>query len=291
MRGAIAIVFVSVALAASAEAAAPSAEELKASATRAFRARDYDTASATWRQALTLAPNDAPTWADLGLCEYKRSRMTESLAASRRAVALGDLAVRKAAYFNLALAGADEQAGRPPLNESWVKDQPVRCEELATGECGLKARACVLTETGLGAYGGGRRTWSRLEVCASKGCGSQTLAPKLDEAETCRTPNPWGFCTCAESTSGCLRSDSGEIQMCGVATGQVRECKVVAVDPCRKRAGLVCVEAEGVNDDVFGELRERNRGAAADPRRRSAQAKLRTTVEELALPAETAAPK
>lgn len=72
-----------------------------------YKKKNYDAACALLQSAARAQPKDAALWGDLGLCEYKRGgvSLAASLHASRMAVHLGDEKVRKAAYYNLGLAG------------------------------------------------------------------------------------------------------------------------------------------------------------------------------------------
>ncbi|WP_342375397.1 hypothetical protein NVS55_29445 [Myxococcus stipitatus] len=70
-----------------------------------YRAKDYARACPLLRKAAEAAGPQGEPWADLGLCELKRGRKAESIRASQLAVRHGDEKTRKAAYFNLGLAG------------------------------------------------------------------------------------------------------------------------------------------------------------------------------------------
>lgn len=73
----------------------------------AYRAKDYAKACPLLQKAADAASTNGDAWADLGLCEHRRGNTQASIHASYLAVRYGAEETRKAAYFNLSLAGAD----------------------------------------------------------------------------------------------------------------------------------------------------------------------------------------
>jgi Flp pilus assembly protein TadD len=66
---------------------------------------EFDKACPLFAQVTQRQPRNGAAWADLSLCELRRGRKDEALAASWRAVRLGDEKARRHAYFNLAQLG------------------------------------------------------------------------------------------------------------------------------------------------------------------------------------------
>lgn len=97
---------------------------MRAEAQRLYDAKDYAGACALFREAAAATPTDGAVQADLGVCELHVGHRVASIAASRRAVQLGDIEVRLAAYTNLHLAGV-----RLVYPEDW-KDNEQGCQRL-----------------------------------------------------------------------------------------------------------------------------------------------------------------
>ncbi|QSQ17403.1 tetratricopeptide repeat protein [Myxococcus landrumensis] len=105
-----------------------------------YRAKDYARACPLLRQAAEAAGTHGEIWADLGLCELRWGRKAQSIQASNLAVRYGDEKTRKAAYFNLGLAGVRLVPPDTADTETCVRLQPP--EELA---CARRFVACGKT--------------------------------------------------------------------------------------------------------------------------------------------------
>jgi len=83
----------------------PNSRTLWKRALAEFKKKNYEVACPLFLSAVEAQPKNAAIWGDLGLCYVKLGAMGTSIHASRLAAHLGNDAVRKAAYYNLGLAG------------------------------------------------------------------------------------------------------------------------------------------------------------------------------------------
>jgi len=70
-----------------------------------FKKKNYEAACPLFASAAEAQPKNGAVWGDLGLCYVKLGGAASSIHASRLAAHFGNEAVRKAAYYNLGLAG------------------------------------------------------------------------------------------------------------------------------------------------------------------------------------------
>src|SRR5215471_13419362 len=71
-----------------------------------YKKKDYVAACPLFARAAEAAPKNGAIWGDLGLCYFKLGGAATSIHPSRLAARFGDERVRRAAYYNLGLAGA-----------------------------------------------------------------------------------------------------------------------------------------------------------------------------------------
>lgn len=111
----------------------PSPQELRAEATKLYRAKKYAEACPKFEQAAKAVQNDGALWADLGVCLQKLGKTEEAAEANHQAVASGDARTRMNAYFNLVLMG---KVARLP--------EPGQCSSVraSTYECRAPLSAC-----------------------------------------------------------------------------------------------------------------------------------------------------
>jgi tetratricopeptide (TPR) repeat protein len=81
--------------------AAPKADTLREKGTRAYREGRYPEACALFEQATRLSPQNGALQADLALCLAKVGRTSDAFRANFEAIRFGDARTRKNAYFNL----------------------------------------------------------------------------------------------------------------------------------------------------------------------------------------------
>lgn len=190
----------------------PRPEALAEQATRLYRAKDYKRACPIFQQVTALTPDSAPAWNDLALCELRFRRFEEAYAAVARAIALGDLAERKKAYFNLSLLAPGLQAG-----EDGEGCAPVP----AVPGCPRRLFRCNHQEQSGGGHQGARSetmSLGRSEAEARDG-GFELQTVNVDLSWTPIPP---------EGYTGCLEGGTDE------------QCAVVWIDACKARVATVC---------------------------------------------------
>ena len=107
----------------------------------AFKKKDYPTACPLFARAAEAQPKNGAIWGDLGLCYVKLGSAATSVHASRLAARFGNEAVRKAAYYNLGLAGGSVTLPNDSCGE-------VRSSEEA--QCKKPVFACTKSWSGSG---------------------------------------------------------------------------------------------------------------------------------------------
>jgi Flp pilus assembly protein TadD len=75
-------------------AAVPSAADLRARATEAYRAGRHQEACKPFDELTRALPGDGEAWSDLGLCLSRIGRKNEALKAERRAASSGSCSAR-----------------------------------------------------------------------------------------------------------------------------------------------------------------------------------------------------
>ncbi len=227
------------ALATSPAEAAP----MRAEAQRLYDAKDYAGACALFRTAAAAEPADAALQADLGVCELHVGHRVASIAASRRAVQLGDADVRLAAYANLHLAGV-----RFVYPEDWT-DHEQGCQRVGPDfSSGEPAWVCWRNENGTGSgvfafdsavvvYLGGapdffdRKTRS-LEL-------EQPHARQLEPLarQPLWTGDGLDLVSSNEERPGYDRDPSAQ-----TTSAEEHRCDIVSIDVSARRVGLWCTE-------------------------------------------------
>lgn len=105
-----------------------------------YKKKNYAAACPLFASAADAQPKNGAIWGDLGLCYVKLGGLATSIHASRLAARFGSEAVRKAAYYNLGLAGEGVTL-------------PKGCGEVASSaeaECKKPVFACVKPWSGSG---------------------------------------------------------------------------------------------------------------------------------------------
>ncbi|NBD14088.1 tetratricopeptide repeat protein [Corallococcus silvisoli] len=172
-----------------------------------FREKDFARACPLLRKAAEADRIRGAIWADLGLCELKRGKKTESIHASNLAVRYGDEKVRKSAYFNLGLAGVNLAPQGVTSDGSCA---PIEVpKELACGQriaaCGHKLELPGYTyheeqSAGLVVLSCAEGTCPARLDCAQQGdlpCSNLSIA--LDSEETLRGMGATPDWTCEDS--------------------------------------------------------------------------------------------
>ena len=104
-----------------------------------YKKKNYEAACPLFASAAEAQPKNGAIWGDLGLCYVKLGGLATSIHASRLAARFGSAAVRKAAYYNLGLAGegvvlpSDSCGEVPSSAEAQCKEPVFACTKSWSG--------------------------------------------------------------------------------------------------------------------------------------------------------------
>lgn len=219
------------------------ASDLRAEATRLYRAKKYAQACPKFEQAAALAQSDGAIWADLGLCLQKLGKTDAAAEANQRAIASGDARTRQNAYFNLVSLGKVV-----PL------PVPGKCATVpsTTPDCRAPLSACTYRWERGSASGTGVRIGVSLED-AKAPPGPLTEAPpeasRFEDTGTepaapyVRNQNAADALTYEADVELCPSCNGNPACTC---TNKVLEtkCSLVLVDGCMGRIALHCSTTE-----------------------------------------------
>jgi tetratricopeptide (TPR) repeat protein len=191
------------------------AEVLTQRATALYRAKQYAQACPLFAQVTHQLPSSAPAWNDLALCELRRGQNDRAFTALARVLALGDLAERKKAYFNLALLAPSLQAG----------DDETGCREVRPVP-GCKQR---LWRCNHNAWGGGSTSAYQSEVVSFGTTleAAQVAEPSLQLVDVAFDWIP-------------PRDEASADPHACLEAGTDRTRQLLWVDPCGGRLAMMC---------------------------------------------------
>jgi hypothetical protein len=237
------------------------ASSLRSDADKAYRAKDYAKACELFARARDEAPRDGAAWADLGLCLGKLGKRTQAIAATRRAIEMGDARTRLNAYFNLAALRAALHVPEAKVDaESSIAPVPACLALPAARGCAKEVFACsrFVSTGGTGVNGMEASLVFGTDEAAleefARGPGEAAprfvdLSMMSYEQDKCRLIDICGFPECEEEPAAdaeqCKAAFEEECQqkMRGCSSAPVykkKRCVVVHADACSGRVGVVC---------------------------------------------------
>lgn len=211
---------------------------LRERAQKQYQARNFGLACRSFQAAVDQAPTTAELWADLGLCAFKLGQVERGAQASRAAIALGEVAVRKSAYFNL---GKFSPAQAPSDAEGC--DEHYESRDVSWSRTGCDAHFCYEGHVSWALLG---RTAEEVEACAE----ALTAGLQQEEAENRTSARAIGSTTSTSCTSTTLvdtvRTTGGYEGSESSGSESGARCRFVYVDACRRLVALACEGGEVV---------------------------------------------
>jgi len=207
----------------------------RAKAEKTFAAGDVVSACLLAERVAELVPDDASAQLDLGFCRFKQDQRKEALAATFKAIALGDDEVRRDAYYNLGtFRQAPELAdvmGGPTATSSCGQYVPA-------DRCSVPLHWCTVSWNN-----GGRSLEESTEEVLVSSSRSEALecAEQLDRASVLAqagrgSVRPDLPCASVTESSTVIRRDADGNK----AVLPSETCKVVYANACAGRVGLYC---------------------------------------------------